>query len=217
MQIESLKQKGILIVDDEKGVLESLNIVLKGAGFKNISTANDGIQCLSLLDQLGESIYVVVLDLKMPKMGGADVIKHLINVHKPIIGIVVLTGYKECLSVEAFKAMGTENVITANYFLKPFDVKQLIQEIENTIALVHDKRSHQNVLLSNQIITRLNAIEIRLNTLAGSIDQLRNKIPGLTSQLGYDVLRVILIGLFVFALLYFGIGDFIGSIIKKLK
>ena len=59
----------ILIVDDEKAIRESLEIVLKDEGYK-AETAADGEEALEKLRT--ENYDVVITDIKMPKLDGME-------------------------------------------------------------------------------------------------------------------------------------------------
>lgn len=103
---DNLREKCILVVDDEPALLEILRSELNEEGFSHVVGAKDGLECLSALEQLGDKVYVIVLDLNMPKMGGVEVMRHLVNVHKYAIGIVVLTGYTDLMTRESLHVHG---------------------------------------------------------------------------------------------------------------
>jgi CheY-like chemotaxis protein len=64
--------KTVLIVDDELGIVEVLEFILGDAGFRVISALN-GEDALARLKQ--DTPDLIVLDLMMPIMGGAEVLK----------------------------------------------------------------------------------------------------------------------------------------------
>ena len=215
--MDNLRQKHILVVDDEPAVLSILSQYLKDEGFSNISTARDGLECLSVLEQLGEKVYVILLDLNMPNMNGIEVVRHLVNVHKHIIGIVVLTGYVDLLPRKLFMKMGTDRVIAANYITKPYDVRNLIAEVDKTLALVHDKRKSQLGQISKGTADNVQSISEQLTEISERLERLDRRIPTFFGQLGLDVKRTIAIGLLIIMALYFGLGDFLVNIIRQLK
>ncbi|MDE3119493.1 MAG: response regulator, partial [Nitrospirota bacterium] len=62
----------ILIVDDEQSMRDVLSIMLKRAGY-GVTVAADGEEAVA---QLGKDIFdLVITDLKMPKVGGLEVLK----------------------------------------------------------------------------------------------------------------------------------------------
>ena len=64
----------ILIVEDEPSILDSLDFILKRAGW-NISAVTDGDAAISAVGELNPK--VLVLDVMLPKKSGFEVLKHL--------------------------------------------------------------------------------------------------------------------------------------------
>ena len=62
----------ILIVDDERSMRDVLSIMLKRSGYE-VTVASDGSEAIQ---QVGKDIFdLVITDLKMPKVGGLEVLK----------------------------------------------------------------------------------------------------------------------------------------------
>ncbi|MGL6106862.1 response regulator, partial [Romboutsia sp.] len=57
----------ILIVDDDKEIVESIEIYLKSEGYK-IYKAYDGLQAIEVLNN--ENIHLILMDIMMPKLDG---------------------------------------------------------------------------------------------------------------------------------------------------
>ena len=64
----------ILIADDEEIVLRSCLRILSAGGYE-IDTARDGIEAVRKVAENG--IDVLILDIKMPKMDGMEVLQHV--------------------------------------------------------------------------------------------------------------------------------------------
>lgn len=64
----------ILIVEDEPSILDSLDFILKRAGW-NISAVTDGDAAIAAVSELRPK--VLVLDVMLPKKSGFEVLKHL--------------------------------------------------------------------------------------------------------------------------------------------
>ena len=84
------KNNKILICDDEEGIRESLKLIL-GDIYELIVT-DSGEQCLEVLKHAKE-VGVVLLDIKMPKVHGLDILEQIKKEH-PEIAVVIVTGYK---------------------------------------------------------------------------------------------------------------------------
>lgn len=112
----------ILIVDDEEIKRVSLVDDLENAGFVTAS-ASHGQEAIDLLDQ--ESFDVVVTDIRMPNIGGIELLKHIKSDGYGPIEVIMMTAYGSIpLAVEAMK-LGAYNFIT-----KPFRNEELILLLE---------------------------------------------------------------------------------------
>lgn len=89
----------VLVVDDDSLVLTSTSLLLEDLGHRVIG-ATSGAQALALFDQ-GEVIDLVITDMAMPKMSGAQ-LAHALRMLKPDLPIILATGYAERL--EGFAA-----------------------------------------------------------------------------------------------------------------
>ncbi len=121
----------ILAVDDEADMLETYRSVL----FKkyNLLTSSSGGEALETLKN--NSVSLILLDMKMPKMNGLEAMKK-IKEQEPELDVIVITASREiATAVEAMK-LGALDYIT-----KPFDVKELQLIIEKALekrALVRE-------------------------------------------------------------------------------
>ena len=78
----------ILIVDDHELVREALSTLLEAEGFEIVGPAKDGAQALSLFDdQLPD---VVLMDVRMPEMNGAEVTRRIMEI-KPSTRVIGLS------------------------------------------------------------------------------------------------------------------------------
>ncbi|MEO7113019.1 MAG: sigma-54 dependent transcriptional regulator [Polyangiaceae bacterium] len=95
------KRKGlVLVVDDEEGVREFLSESLEKDGHEVVQAANGK---LALQAAREEPFDVVITDLKMPEMGGMDVVRAL-RTEQPDVELIVLTAFGDvATAVEAMK------------------------------------------------------------------------------------------------------------------
>ena len=107
----------VLVVDDEKVVRDGCRRVLTGKGYE-IITAENGMQALKILAE--ENMDIMLLDLKMPIMGGEEVLGKTRDVF-PDIPVIVITGHGTVdTAVECMKK-GAYDFIT-----KPFQIDQFL-------------------------------------------------------------------------------------------
>ena len=117
----------VLVVDDEKVVRDGCRRVLMGKGYE-IATAENGKQALEILD--AQKIDIILLDLKMPVMGGEEVLLKTREIC-PEIPVIVITGHGTVdTAVECMKK-GAYDFIT-----KPFQIDQFLI----TVGRAADKR-----------------------------------------------------------------------------
>ena len=86
---ELIRQKTILIVDDEDGVRESVREVLTDEGYRVVDTA-DGTQVLKMIKD--EKPELVLLDIWMPQVDGIGLLKE-IKSQEPEINVVMVSGH----------------------------------------------------------------------------------------------------------------------------
>ncbi|MBI9089966.1 MAG: response regulator [Desulfobacterium sp.] len=111
----------VLLVDDEKEFVDTL---AERISIRSLCphVAYSGEQALEMIDATVPD--VMVLDLKMPGMGGTDVLAR-VKVSHPEISIIILTGHgdaKDRILVEGMGASG--------YFQKPVDIDRLVAKIQ---------------------------------------------------------------------------------------
>ena len=118
-----MKAKRILIVDDEKDLVDTIEMALEAHGFEVLS-ALDGEE--GLKKAIADAPDVVVLDLMMPKMNGYQVsweIKN--NEDTKHIKVIMVTAKAQ----ESDKFWGYETGAD-DYLTKPFELSELIKKIE---------------------------------------------------------------------------------------
>ncbi len=113
----------ILIVDDDKEILNSIDIFLSNEGF-NIFKATNGHEALEILQT--EEIHLILMDIMMPKMDG---IQATLAIRKEVdIPIIFLTAKSEDTDVILGLNLGADDYIT-----KPFNFLELIARIKSNL------------------------------------------------------------------------------------
>lgn len=111
----------ILVVDDEEGVREVAERILQEIGFQTI-TAADGRRALEIMEKVGDSVTAVLLDLSMPRMGGAETFRRL-RALRPELPILMMSGYTEQVVAPQFSTSGPG---ITGFLQKPFLAEDLI-------------------------------------------------------------------------------------------
>jgi cyclic di-GMP phosphodiesterase len=117
-------RQSILIVDDEAGPREALNMILKP--FYGVYNAADGHQALEMLRKI--EVDLVIVDLKMPGLQGTDILRE-IKKEKNSVEVVILTGFGSLKT-----AMDSIRMGAADYLLKPYNVAEIISIINRILA-----------------------------------------------------------------------------------
>jgi two-component system response regulator HupR/HoxA len=86
-----MEPRTILFVDDERNVLTSLRRGLMDEPY-NLLFAESGKEALALLEK--NEVHVIVTDMRMPEMGGLELLK-IVKVKYPNIVRLVLSGYTQ--------------------------------------------------------------------------------------------------------------------------
>ena len=119
----------ILLVDDEINMLESLGDVLRAERYR-VSTASSGEEALQRLEKSAD-FDLMITDLKMPKMGGLELLAKVVE-RWPSMEVIVLTGHGSVESaVEAMRKGAYD------FILKPFQPEEALAVIGRL-----DERKH---------------------------------------------------------------------------
>ena len=108
----------VLIVDDEAELVSALEERLNLRGFQ-ASGVTTGAAALSLLEET--PFDVVLLDLKMPGVGGLEVISRIKEV-QPGLQVILLTGWGSEEDAKKGKALGAYD-----YLMKPVKISDLVR------------------------------------------------------------------------------------------
>ena len=110
--------KSILIVDDDRIIVDPLSIIFKKYGFI-VFKAEDGLEAWNIFNN--EKIDVVLSDIRMPGLGGAE-LSYRIREQAPSTLIALMTGEETDAGTDLL------NDGTVDYFfLKPFDIKNVCE------------------------------------------------------------------------------------------
>jgi DNA-binding response OmpR family regulator len=115
----------ILVVDDEDALRTVVSVGLTSKGY-NVSTASDGDEAISELQK--EMFDLVLLDVKMPRMNGFEVLKFIKEKH-PTTKVVMATGLGDLKDVIESKKLGAEDFVG-----KPYDFVDLLTTIEQVLS-----------------------------------------------------------------------------------
>ena len=117
----------ILIIDDEKDIVETLQFTLEVEGYQ-CQTAFDGEEGLRLAKEISPDL--IILDVMMPKMNGYKICRLLKydNAYKNI-PIIMLTARSQAED----KSIGEETGAN-EYLTKPFELDEVLEKVKNYLG-----------------------------------------------------------------------------------
>jgi len=119
----------ILFVDDEKSAVDAVQPMLERLGYE-MNARTSSIECLEVFRAKPDNFDLVITDMTMPNMTGAELAKEIMQI-RPDIPIILCTGYSEQIDGKKAMQMGIRA-----YVMKPI----IMGEIAQTIREVLDKK-----------------------------------------------------------------------------
>ena len=120
---EVMKMYNILVCDDDKAIVEAIEIYLSQEGY-HILKAYDGEQALKILET--EEVHLLVLDVMMPRLDGIRATLKIREKHS--IPIIILSAKSE----DVDKILGL-NVGADDYVTKPFNPLELVARVKSQL------------------------------------------------------------------------------------
>lgn len=121
----------LLVVDDEKNMCRSLEILLSGEKNYKVSSVTNAEEALKFIEK--NEVDLVITDLTMPVMNGMDLLK-IIKEDFASIQVIMMTAYSTVQSaIEALK------IGAYDYLLKPFSDDDLLRSVKKALEVVELK------------------------------------------------------------------------------
>lgn len=111
----------ILLVEDEPAVRQLFAQALIRAGYQ-VYEARNGQEALKVYEQHGETIDLLLTDMRMPFMGGAELAEQLRARHGTL-KMICVSGYPS----------GTDNDMTSDFLAKPFSRDDLLAKVREVL------------------------------------------------------------------------------------
>ena len=152
-------KKKILVVDDEKDILELLSYNLTKEGFEVI-TARNGIEALELAKKAPD---LIILDIMMPEMNGIEVIRELAkDVKTASIPIILLTAKGS----ETDEIVGLE-IGADDYIVKPVKIGKLIARVN---ACLRRKEIFEKSAIEKSNVLKYKELEVDVDSYVVKIN-----------------------------------------------
>ena len=166
----------ILIVDDDREIVESIEIYLKNEGF-NTYKVYDGMQALDII--MSKEIHLILMDIMMPKLDG---IKATIKIREEKNIPIILVSAK---SEDTDKIIGL-NIGTDDYITKPFNLLELVV-VNSNLRRYMNLGNYSNLDVNNEII-KSGGLELNTYTKEVKVDGENIKV----TPIEYKILELLL-------------------------
>ena len=152
-----MRPEQILIVDDEKRIVENISLCLQKEGYRAVGAYN-GDEAISFFGQ--HRFDLVLLDISMPGMNGYEVMEHIYGLDDEVL-IIIITGYA---SIES--AVRALKIGAWDYLKKPFEYADLIKTVKNALS-------------QKKLIAAKKAVSARLEASERQFEYMVNNSPDL--------------------------------------
>jgi DNA-binding NtrC family response regulator len=131
-----MTQERVLIVEDEENERTGLAELVSGWGYRT-DTAADGVEALEKIPAFAPSI--VITDVKMPRMGGMELVERLVDLAQSI-AVVIVTAQKATDTAFQAGRLGVHD-----YIEKPIDSRRL-RSILTNLGEILNSRTEKEIL-----------------------------------------------------------------------
>ncbi|MDA2911736.1 response regulator [Nitrospiraceae bacterium AH_259_D15_M11_P09] len=118
----------VLVVDDEPDIRTAVRMMLAKDGY-SVLEAEDGEKAIEAINtgQNRLMLDVIICDIRMPKIGGAEAIAYFQKEY-PRVQLIVLTGFPDTETLASFMRSGI-----VDYLVKPVEPEKLIAAVEKAM------------------------------------------------------------------------------------
>ena len=166
----------ILVVDDDKEIVESIEIYLRNEGYK-VFKAYDGLEALDILTN--EEIHLILMDIMMPKLDG---IKATIKIRQEKNIPIILVSAK---GEDTDKILGL-NIGADDYITKPFNLLELIARVKSNLRRYMNFGNFNNE--TREDVLRSGGLELNTSTKEVKVDGNQVKV----TPIEYRILELLL-------------------------
>ncbi len=126
--VQSVKNLKILLVEDDKDILDMYSIAFMREGF-TVYTANDGAQALEKFHSKEPDM--LLLDIMMPNVDGYEVMKQVRKDHKKYVPVIMMTN----LNMEHFAKRESLDQVDAYLIKSNFTPSEIVQKAIEVLKL----------------------------------------------------------------------------------
>lgn len=128
----------ILVVDDEKPILDLTSYIMQSRGYRVI-TAQNAQAAFEAYEKQRHNIQAVMVDIGMPDMDGVELSHHLVGIN-PEVKIIVSSGRMTETSEQQLRDLGVKH-----FLAKPYGSSRLLDTVENLLHGMPDTEQMESV------------------------------------------------------------------------
>ena len=113
--------ESILLVEDEPAVRQLFAVALSRAGY-HVYEARNGQEAIKIFDQHGDTIDLLLTDMRMPYMGGAE-LAHQLRGRRRTLKLLCISGYPGSL----------DDDLATDFLAKPFSREDLLKKVREVL------------------------------------------------------------------------------------
>jgi len=167
---DGTRRAQVLVVDDENGPRQALRMLLKEA--YDVHLASNVVEALAVLE--GETIDLVITDIRMPQRSGMDLLRQIREKH-PDIQVIILTGYAQLDT-----AMKAVEYGAFAYLEKPFDSDKMFEYVR---AGLEKRRQEQERRAQEFLALEANRFETLGRLISGMMHDLGTPLTVIGSNI----------------------------------
>lgn len=145
--------KKILICDDEKSILNMLEILLKKEGYEVICAQN-GTEAIEKVRLANPNL--IILDVMLPDISGFDILKNITPICK--IPVIMLTAKSDVIDKVLGLEFGADDYIT-----KPFDTRELIARVKALLRRMEDVKQKISIFSYKDLTINFDQKLVKIN------------------------------------------------------
>jgi DNA-binding response OmpR family regulator len=119
--MEDMAQETILLVEDEPAVRTLFATALTRAGY-TVHNARNGEEAVKVFEEHQDTIDLLLTDMRMPYMNGADLAREL-RTRKSDLKLICISGYPGSLATS----------VTSDYLAKPFSRDEMLKKVREVL------------------------------------------------------------------------------------
>ena len=135
----------ILVVDDDKDIVEILKYNLKNSGY-SVKSANNGIEAIKKAKKFLPD--VILMDVMMPEMSGIEACSEIKEINELSNTIIIFLSARN----EDYTQISAYDAGADDYISKPIKPKVLLKKIFNIAKIINSEKNLSQILYLGNII-----------------------------------------------------------------